>query len=296
MEKYYIGIDVGGTNVRMGLVDEKNNILFEEKHKSQPIAHKLDEVVKDFVNKYKNDYHIVAISMGFPGLVDQETRAVIDTPNIRALEGNYLMKLEQELNIPIILGNDVNYLLMYDAEYFNINPKQSVLGFYLGTGFGNAIRIKDELYQGDNGAAGEIGHVPQYLNGINYNDKQSDLESYVSGFKLVEIHKKHFNQTPFERLFIDHFDSKEIQDYLHLLGFYIAAEITILDIATIILGGGVIMSEQFPREYLEKIVKRNLHAKVTVDKLKFYYAESQANSGILGATIYAKNYLSKNQK
>lgn len=297
MKNYYVGIDVGGTNVRLGLVDENQNILFEEKHKSQPIAHMLGDVIKNFVLKYKDDYHIVAISAGFPGIVDQNTLSVIDTPNIRALQGSYLKNVEEELNIPIIIGNDVNYLIMYDAEYFNIDKNQSVLGFYLGTGFGNAIRIKDELYQGDSGAAGEIGHVPQYLNGINFDsEKQNDLESYVSGFNLVELHKTYFKDTPFDRLFIDHFNTREIQTYLHLLAFYIATEITILDISTIILGGGVIMSEQFPKSYLESIIKKNLHAQVTKDKFKVYYAHPHANSGIIGATIYAKNYLSKNQK
>lgn len=297
MNKYYVGIDVGGTNVRIGLVDDNQNILFEEKHKSQPIAHKLGDVIKEFVLKYKDDYNIVAISAGFPGLVDQDTRTVVDTPNIRSLQGNYLADVEKDLNIPVVLGNDVNYLLMYDAKYFNIDDNQSVLGFYLGTGFGNAIKIKNQLYQGDSGAAGEIGHVPQYLNGINFNaEKQNDLESYVSGFNLIEIHKNYFPNTPFERVFVDHFESKEIQTYLHLLAFYIATEIIILDISHIILGGGVIMSEHFPKAYLESIVKRNLYSQVTKNNLKVFYAHPHASSGIIGATIYAKSYLSSIKK
>ncbi len=293
-KKYYVGIDVGGTNVRLGLVDQDLNILFEEKHQSSKIGSKLGQLVKEFVSKYSINYKVEAISMGFPGLVDQETRKVLHIPNQKSFEGDYLMALEKELNIPIIVGNDVNVILLYDALFFSIDPKKSVLGFYLGTGFGNAIRIKGELYQGEFGAAGEIGHVPVYLNGIDYQaDKQNDLESIVSGFNLIEIHKKHFSQTPFEDIFKKHFDAKEIQNYLHILAFYIATEMTILDISTIILGGGVIMSEQFPKDYLETLIKKNLFAELTKKNFKAYYALPQVNSGILGAVIYAKNILDK---
>lgn len=294
MKKYYVGIDVGGTNVRLGLVDDELNIIFEEKHQSSKIGNQLKDLVKVFVLKCQKDYKIEAISMGFPGLVDQETRKVLHIPNQKSFEGDYLLALEKQLNIPIIVGNDVNVILLYDALYFNIDSNKSVLGFYLGTGFGNAIRIKGELYQGEFGAAGEIGHVPVYLDGITYDsDKQNDLESIVSGFNLIQIHKKYFNQTPFEDIFKVHFDSKELQNYLHILAFYIATEMTILDISTIILGGGVIMSEQFPKSYLETLIKKNLFAELTKRNFKAYYAEPQVNSGILGSVIYAKNILDK---
>ena len=59
-------------------------------------------------------------------------------------------------------------------------------------------------------------------------------------------------------MLIDHFESEVIQTYLHLLAYYIATEMIMLDITTIILGGGVIMSDQFPRSYLEELIKKNL--------------------------------------
>lgn len=287
---YYIGIDVGGTNVRIGLVNDNNEILFEERHESKEMAHILNEVIENFVNKYKDEYFIKAISIGFPGLVDNKTKTVIHTPNQRKYEGDYLKALEEKLGIPIVLGNDVNYLLLYDAISFNIKPDQSVLGFYLGTGFGNAIRIGNKLYEGEHGAAGEIGHVPVYLEGINIDRKQEDLETIVSGLNLIRIHEKNFKETPFDQIFIKHFNDSAIQNYLHILAFYIATEIIILDISTVILGGGVIMSDQFPREYLEELIKRNIYFKGTRDKFKVYYANKTINSGIIGAAIYAKDY------
>src|SRR5690606_11417970 len=294
MSNFYVGVDVGGTNIRIGLVDQNFNILQEEKYASKDFADKLKDVVKNFVIKAQSKGEVKAVSLGFPGLVDQETRTVLHTPNERRFEGSYLKDLEEELNIPIVIGNDVNYLLLYDAEFFKIDPNKSVLGFYLGTGFGNAIRIKGDLYQGDFGAAGEIGHVPMYINGIDFDAlKQPDLESMVSGFNLIEIHKKHFPNSEFKTMLKEHFDSKVIQTYLHILAFYIATEITILDIPTIILGGGVIMSEQFPKAYLEQLIARNLFSKLTKDNFKVYYANEDAKSGILGAAIYARNYLSK---
>lgn len=293
MMKYYVGIDIGATNIRIGLVNDLEEILFQESYKSNDYAHKISEVIENFVIKYKNEYDILAISIGFPGLVDNETKVVIHTPNQKAFEGDYLKSLQDKLNIPIYIGNDVNYLLMFDAKYLNIPEDKSVLGFYLGTGFGNAIRIKDTLYEGEFGAAGEIGHVPMYLNGISYENKQNDLESFVSGFNLIKIHDKYFKDTPFNDLFIKHFNDPIIQNYLHVLAYYIVTEITILDISTIILGGGVIMSENFPKAYLETLIHKNLFTQKAKENLKIYYAPSHINSGIIGATIQAKVLLNK---
>lgn len=292
---YYIGIDVGGTNARLGLVDENHQILFDQKVKSSIASQDFAGTIKTFVKKYQADYNIKAISIGFPGLVDQATRRVVNVPNEPRYEGDYLAQLEKELNIPIIIDNDVNYLMLYDAVHFNIPEDQSILGFYLGTGFGNAIRFGNQLYQGTYGAAGEIGHIPIFHDFDLKKGKQDHLEVVTSGYALIELHKKYFPNSPFETLFIDHFDSEPIQKYLHYLAFAIATEMIILDIPTIILGGGVMMSNQFPKAYLEDIIKRHLRSDLARTNFKAYYAEQHAQSGIIGAVIYAKAYLSKHK-
>src|SRR5690606_35851993 len=112
------------TNIRMGLVDENLNILHEEKYASSKYAPELSNLLKQYVDKHKVKGQIKAISLGFPGLVDQETRTVLHTPNERRFEGSYLMDLEKELSIPIVIGNDVNVLLMYDADFFGIDKNK----------------------------------------------------------------------------------------------------------------------------------------------------------------------------
>ncbi len=291
MKTYYIGIDCGGTNIRIGLVDESFKIYHEEKHQSQKIGSGLSGLIRSYVLKYKERYMIKAIGIGFPGIVDLNTKQILKVPNLKAFEGDYLRALEKDLDIPIYIGNDVNLLMLYDAKHFDIDPNKSVMGFYLGTGFGSAIRINHMMYQGDFGAAGEIGHVPIYLRGLLHNEKQCDLESEVSGFNLQRIHEKHFANDPFETMFIDHFNDEPIQDYLNLLAIYIATQITILDISTIILGGGVIMSDQFPKAYLESLIMKNLFTDKTKENFKVYYAQVHQNSGILGSVIFAKQHL-----
>lgn len=289
---YILGIDCGGTNIRMGLVDDTLKIFEQLNKKANLHAKNLTKLIKDYVIKHQDKYNIKAISIGFPGIVDNKLKKVIHTPNLREFEGNDFLSLEEELNIPIFLANDTNLLLLYDAFHFKIENDQSVLGFYLGTGFGNAIKIKDKLHLGDSGIAGEIGHVPAYLNGIDYKkETQEDLEAFVSGHKLIKIHEKHFSDTPFEEMFIKHLDDPIIKNFLYMLAFYIVTEITILDIHTIILGGGVITSRQFPKDYLFDIIKRNLFSQNTKDKIRVYFADSDVNSGILGAYLYAKSEL-----
>lgn len=288
---YILGIDCGGTNIRLGLVSNDLNILNERKYKSLEHAKDLFEIIKSYFYEYKNNFKIIAVSIGFPGIVDNVLKKVIHTPNLRAFEQINYKVLEEILKVPIFLGNDTNNLLLYDAKHFKIDDNKSILGFYVGTGFGNAIRIKDKIYEGEHGVSGEIGHVPAYLEGIDYNNKQRDLESFVSGFNLIEIHKKHFSSTPFNELFIKHIDDPIIKNFIYMLAFYIVTEITILDISTIILGGGVISSKQFPKSMLVEIIKNNMFARSTLNNLKIHFAEDEVNSGILGAAIYARGEL-----
>jgi len=285
---YILGIDCGGTNIRMGLVDKSLKIFEHLNKKANLHAKELTKLINDYVLKHQDKYNIKAISIGFPGIVDNKLKKVIHTPNLRDFEKNDFLSLEKKLNIPIYLANDTNLLLLYDAFHFKIEKDQSVLGFYLGTGFGNAIKLKDKLYLGDSGISGEIGHVPAYLNGIDFEkETQEDLETFVSGHTLIKIHEKHFKDTAFEEIFIKHLDSPVIKNFLYMLAFYIVTEITILDVHTIILGGGVITSRQFPKDYLFNIIKRNLYSKKTKENIRVYFADSDQNSGILGAYLYA---------
>lgn len=291
MNRYFLGIDCGGTNIRIGIVDQADQIFNEEKHATQSVGSNLATLIKSYLKKHEQNFNVEAIGIGFPGIVDLNTKHVLKVPNFKAFEGDYLVDLEKELGIPIVIGNDVNLLMLYDAKHFNIDKNRSVLGFYLGTGLGSAIRIHHMMYQGDFGAAGELGHVPIYKKGILKGERQVDLESEVSGFKLKEIHEKYFKDSPFDRILIDHFDSEVIQDFLHLLAIYIATTMTILDITTVILGGGVISSNQFPKSYLESLIKDNLFAEKTKEHFKVYYAQDDQNSGILGSVIFARTHL-----
>ena len=240
--------------------------------------------------RHQSNYTFKAISIGYPGLAQQETLDVYYIPNQRAFEGTYLNNLQKKLGIPIVVGNDTNFLMLYDALYFGIPQDKSVLGFYLGTGFGNAIRIKDQLYQGDTGAAGEIGHVPVYVQGVlPKQGKQPDLESVVSGFNLIEIHNT----------LVIHLLKRCLLTILKVKSFKLISFISILycnrnDYVRHYQHHSwwcVIMSDQFPRSYLEELIKKNLLTDLQKKMFKAYFANPSANSGVVGAAIYARSML-----
>ena len=70
--------------------------------------------------------------------------------------------LRKALGLPVYIEKDVNLLLLYDIHHLHLDPSKSILGFYVGTGFGNALYLNGDFYTGKNGATGELGHIPLY--------------------------------------------------------------------------------------------------------------------------------------
>lgn len=289
MDNYVLGIDVGGTSVRIGLVNNENKVIEMVKHLSSEIAPKFREEIVNYFNNFKNKYNIIAVSIGFPGLVNDYTKEILNIPNQKLFETkDYIKELIEILNIPVYIDNDVNNLLLFDVNKFNLKDK-NVLGFYIGTGFGNGIYLNNEIFVGDNNYAGEMGHIPIYGNELVCGcGKKGCLETLVSGVALLSIHNKYFKDTDYDEIFNNHINSPHIIKFIEMLASAIVTQIVMLDVNNIILGGGVIHKKGFPRKLLEDNIKKHLRSYDLVSKLKIYYSESLPEDGIIGASLKAR--------
>ena len=136
-----IGIDIGGTNVRYGAVDKDNNVFDLIKRSSSEVFSGGTESFVDSVGSYIRDNGIdaEAVSIGLPSIIDRDKRKVLSTANISCLQDVPLASMmESYTGVPCFINHDVKNLLEYDIDHFDIPVKdREIIGFYIGTGFGN---------------------------------------------------------------------------------------------------------------------------------------------------------------
>ena len=163
MEKgYMIGVDIGGTNIRIGAAREGGMLEAFEKTSSQAIlaGEQAVEHLIDFLRNYMHEklksQEIEGIVLGLPSTLNAARDHVIQTPNIEGLNDVPLKKLlEEALHIPVLIERDVNLLFCNDADRLSLDPAGINIGVYVGTGIGNAIFIDGLPYAWTDGTAGE---------------------------------------------------------------------------------------------------------------------------------------------
>jgi len=302
--EYIIGIDIGGTHFRIGLVSPDIEISNFQIFNSEiltvnghPILNMI-EIIREYINKYVKK-KLFAISIGFPSTISKDKKKVYSTPNLNGFDNLDIVEpLYEVFKVPIILNKDVNNLLIWDIYNMNIDVKDKiVLGFYIGTGFGNSICIDGKLLEGKNGVAGELGHIPvvgkQDICGCG---NKGCIEIYASGKKLTEINEKYFPETDIKEIFVKHKDEDIIKEYIETLAIPIATEINIFDPDYIIIGGGVIQLPEFPYTYFERCIKNHVRKPLPADNLSIIYSHHNQDAGIKGAAIYAYKKLGKESK
>lgn len=194
------------------------------------------------------------------------------------------------------IDRDVNYLLLNDIQVNNldIEGEKTILGFYVGTGFGNAIYINGNIYSGKNGVAGELGHIPMY--GVAKQcscGNKGCAETICSGLYLEKITKEFFPNTLIDDVFIKHSKEPIIEQFVKSIGIIMTTEINILDPDYVIFAGGVISMKGFPKDFLITEMKKSIRKPYPEKNIEFIFTEHTQQSGVLGsaAYVFGKNKL-----
>ena len=167
MEQFLIGVDVGGTNVRMGIVTTEGKIL-KKIHYPTDISKEglvlfesLLSKLKDFIkNQIKGTDHLIGIGIGTAGTIDIHRGIITDSPNLLNLKGFALKDfLKKRISYPIVIENDANAFTLGEGWVGAAKGSLHYCGLTLGTGVGGGIVINGEILHGADGMAGEIGHM-----------------------------------------------------------------------------------------------------------------------------------------
>ncbi|MBQ6621369.1 MAG: allose kinase [Mogibacterium sp.] len=290
--QHVLGIDIGGTNFRMGIVDRAYALSRFERYGCRETlggegsgVDRLIQVIRDYLDR-NADIPVCGIAVGVPGQVSKDHSTVYSIPKVRWIENCELGRLISEATgLPVYVGHDVNFLLMHDIRTMDLDPDgdRTILAFYIGTGFGNALYINGRIHNGSHGVAGELGHVPLYgVTDVCNCGKVGCVETRCCGQCLAELTAREFPDCHIGEVFTKHGDDPRIIRFVKDCALPIATEITILDPDCILMGGGVISMKDFPLELLESEIRAR--SRVTSPIRILYASESQTN-GVLGGCM-----------
>lgn len=172
MPSFAIGVDLGGTNLRIAAVDANGKQL-ETITTSTEVKRGRDSVIESMCRdiialkaKYAAQYDFVGSGIGVPGIIDMETGTVVWSPNLLDWR-NYPVReeIESRLNAPVILENDANVAALGEKWLGAGKDYPSMCMITLGTGVGGGVILDGHIWHGLNGMAGELGHITAFPDG-----------------------------------------------------------------------------------------------------------------------------------
>ena len=163
----YIGIDLGGSHIGVGLVSENGKLINKKEidtygnYEKQELVIQCQNMIADILEEQKiSIYQINSIGIGAPGQIREEI--IVSSPNMQIYNFNIInefRKNEDYKTIPIYLENDANCATIYEYLYGGLQDVANGIMLTIGTGIGSGIIINKKLYKGSNSLAGEVGHM-----------------------------------------------------------------------------------------------------------------------------------------
>ena len=165
-QDHYIGIDVGGTKIQTSLVTEAGIVLASHRQETPRkcgadiTLQALENSIKTLLQEQNLQLRkLTGIGIAVPGVVQQETGFVIETPNMNLSGVDLGSYMKSRFDIPIAVGNDCNLGTLGECWLGSGRNAASCVGIFVGTGIGSGIVINDTALSGAGQAAGEIGHI-----------------------------------------------------------------------------------------------------------------------------------------
>ena len=294
--KYAIAIDIGGTNTRVALVDEKYEI---EERVQFPTDAEHPEVtlnqIKETIDAF--DKEIVGVGMSCPGPLDLIEGKILTTPNLHGKwQGLCVTKeLEKLIHKPVYLENDANLAALAEAVVGEGKDYDIVQFLTVSTGLGAGLVIHKKIFQGAHGFANEVANVCMKDNGPQHGSiYPGGIEAISSGTAIEQralkagLQVKHASEVN-DLALQGNPEAKLIMDEAKLyLANFIAGIQAFIDPEIVILGGSVALKIPGFVEEVEELVKSKVYP-VVVPYVKLKKSTLNEDSGLLGAACLAFN-------
>lgn len=202
--RYYVGIDLGGTNIAMGITEENGRII--KRHSAKTNANQnFEALVEDIADVAKKAVkaaglqteNISAVGMGTPSCIDPKTNLLVHANNLNWKNVPLYYEMKKHFDVPVFIQNDAACAALGEAVSGAAVSYDNVLMITLGTGVGSGIIINKKIFNGCDGMGAEIGHTKLVHNGIPCSCGQKGcFEAYASAAALIRQAKKTSTDDP----------------------------------------------------------------------------------------------------
>jgi glucokinase len=182
-----VGVDVGGTKVAAGVVDEQGQVLARVRRATTAqVPGAAEQVITEVVRELEASFPVEAVGVGAAGLVD-ETRSIVRfAPNLGWREQPVRAQLEKATGLPVVVENDANAAAWAEYRFGAARGRDDVVMLTVGTGIGGALVLGGRLFRGRYGLAGEVGHLVLDKDGRHCGcGRRGCWEQYASGNALL---------------------------------------------------------------------------------------------------------------
>ena len=269
-----VGIDIGGTGIQIGVLDEKLSLIAEgsiptrtDLPFSEQIRQMADCVLDTVRSAGCDKKDICMVGAGIPGIADEKTGEVIKCTNMGWNHVPFREEFQRLIPVPVLIDNDANVAALAESiSGVSANTSSSVF-ITIGTGIGSGIILNGKIWKGFHGIGGELGHVILDLDGVPCTcGNRGCLERYTSATALIQMGRDAVKDHP-ESLILQKADqdpgkinAKTVIDcarendptavnvyrrYISCLSQAIASIVNLLDPEVIVLGGGVSKAGDF---------------------------------------------------
>ncbi len=312
MKKYVIGIDVGGTNIKLGLIDSLGTILSRRNLITCSCSQTKNKLIDSLVATIKllmednglNIQDVLGVGVGLPGLINFEKGIVTSLTNISGWRNVPLMSLlQKKLKVPVFIDNDVNLIALGEWKFGAGRGYDNLLCMTLGTGVGSGIILNGDLYRGEGFAAGELGHMPLNEKGPSCNCHGFGcFECYVGSSVLTAKAAKIFKN---KNIKLEDVYDLAIGGNVRAVQFWeetaahvgngLVGVVNLLNPRLIVIGGGVAKSYKLMQKVIEDIVKKRA-MRTQSSMVKIVRAKLGDDAGLIGAQVLISSSLEKIKK
>lgn len=311
---YYAGIDLGGTNIVAGVLDENYNIISRDKAKTA-LPRSAEEVADDIARVMRNALEkagltlndVDCVGLGTPGSVDAKRGVITYSNNFDWWNVPIVDMLSERLDgKKIYIDNDANAAALGELKAGCGRGKESIVAVTLGTGVGGGVVFHGKMLTGYNGAGGELGHTVVVVDGADCTcGRKGCFEAYASATALIRQTKEAMQADPSSIMWklagsldkvngITAFDAmrkgdkageKVVNTYIRYLASGITNFINIFQPEVLCIGGGVCNEGDTLLKPLIKLVEEERYSKVNELQTEIKVASLGNDAGIIGAAL-----------
>lgn len=314
--KPFVGIDLGGTNIQIGIVDKTGAVLGRSRKKTSAdqgrdrvIDRLVEGVTEACTEAGLTPAQLGGLGIGAPGAVDPNLGMVLEAVNLRWNDVPLAKILKSKLNLPVYTENDVNVAVYGEWKQGAGRGAADVLGIWLGTGVGGGLVLNNKLYSGALFTAGEIGHTTLYPNvPLGSRSLEQNCSRTAVADRLVKLirsnHPSKLSKVVTEeggqiksKLISEAYATGDaltvriVEEVAYLVGVAAANVVTLLSLPRVILGGG--LTEALGKPFVS-LVRKSTRDAAFPDRCKqveVVASELEDDAGVIGAAMLAREQL-----